>query len=156
MTRRNWFEWLTSRCADSNTLVLEASSVMAVRVLHIKERYKNGYQIGLVLRAGGTIPVSETSIGIKSDQENLAKTIRRFLSLERVEVVRSSWADWSESDEDDLMYNWQPPVEVESLKGSGNINFEDLKFDDDRPNERLLQEGNETASSSDEEIFDDP
>ncbi|XP_066941456.1 cytochrome b-245 chaperone 1-like [Macrobrachium rosenbergii] len=156
MTRRNWFEWLTSRCADRNTLVLDTSSVLAVRVLHIKERYKDGYQVGLILRAGGTIPVSETSVGIKSDQDALAKNIQHFLNLERVEPVRNSWADWSESDDDDPFNNWQPPLEVESLKGSGNINFEDIKLGDDRPNEWRDNEGSESVSSSDEEIYDDP
>ncbi|KAG7176263.1 cytochrome b-245 chaperone 1-like isoform X2 [Homarus americanus] len=152
MTRRNWFEWLTSRCADHNTLVLDTSSVMTVRVVHGSGRLKDGYQVALVLRAGGTVPLSETSIGLKSDQEQLASSVRSFLSLDRVEAVRNTWTDWTESDEEDFLFVYQPPVEVESLKGSGNLNFEEVK----QENENNLPEyhRNDTDSSSEEELFD--
>lgn len=153
MTRRSWFEWLTSRCADQNTLVLDTSSVMAVRVVHRSgSKQRDGYQVALVLRAGGTVPLSETSVGLKSNQEHLAKNIRSFLSLDRVESVRNTWTDWTESDEDDFLFVYEAPVEVESLKGSGNLNFEEVKFENDNVPDH---HENDTDSSSDEELFDD-
>ncbi|XP_069172466.1 cytochrome b-245 chaperone 1 isoform X2 [Procambarus clarkii] len=152
MIRRNWFERLTSRCANYNTLILENSSVMAVRVVHGSGRFRDGYQVALVLRAGGTVPVSETSVGLKSDQEQLARNIRSFLSLDRVEAVRNVWTDWTESDEEDFLFVYQPPIEVESLKGSGNLNFEEVKFENDNLPE---YHHSDTDSSSEEELFDD-
>ncbi|XP_042884657.1 cytochrome b-245 chaperone 1-like isoform X1 [Penaeus japonicus] len=154
ITRRNWFEWLTSRCADHNTLILDTGSVIAVTVVQGKGGHKDGHQVALVLRAGGTMPLSETTVGGKSEQEHLAKKVRDFLSLDRVESVRNTWNDWTESDEDDFLMVLQPPVEVESLQGSGNINFEDIKLE----NERVVQQQDSDeidTSSSDEELYDD-
>ncbi|KAK8744469.1 hypothetical protein OTU49_000821, partial [Cherax quadricarinatus] len=152
MVRRNWFEQLTKRCADHNTLILENNNIMAVRVVHGSGRLKDGYQVALVLRAGGTVLISETSVGQKSDQEHLARNIRSFLSLDRVEAVRNLWTDWTESDEEDFLFVYQPPVEVESLKGSGNLNFEEVRFENDNLPEH---QQHDTDSSSEEELFDD-
>ena len=37
MTKKNWFERLTSRCAQNNTLVFDAGSVFSVQVVKVKK-----------------------------------------------------------------------------------------------------------------------
>ncbi|KAK4306706.1 hypothetical protein Pmani_021487 [Petrolisthes manimaculis] len=156
MTRRSWWEWLTSRCSQNNTLIFDTSSIMAIRVMPAAGRLRNGHQVVLVLRAGGTVPISETKAGCKSEQEDMAKRVRTFLCLDRVEAVNTNptWEMWTDTDEsDDNLFHHHPPVQVESLKGSGNLNFDEVKIENE--NYRPMNEDTDSEISSEDESYDD-
>ncbi|XP_076060745.1 cytochrome b-245 chaperone 1-like [Oratosquilla oratoria] len=144
MTRCNWLEKLTSRCASRNTLILDLGSILTVRVVHVKNKYSSGYQVALALRQGGCLPISETSSGIKSDQDAIGKIVRQFLNLDRIEAVYTFY-----NEEEDYEF---PLQEVESLEGSRNFNFEEIKLEDE-PEEELYNESD--SSSSDDQLFEE-
>ncbi|KAG0724743.1 hypothetical protein GWK47_039981 [Chionoecetes opilio] len=150
LTRSNWCQRLFGSWLTQNSLELDVSSVMAVRVLPRQARLSKGHQVVLMLRAGGTVAVAETCEGSRNDQEVLASNIQSFLSLDRVENVRSRFEDSSDSDDSFVMFQ-PPPVEVECLKGSGNLDFENVKIDNETT-ERDRQEGSESDAS--ELLFD--
>ncbi|XP_045136530.1 cytochrome b-245 chaperone 1 homolog [Portunus trituberculatus] len=144
LTRYNWCQRLFGSWFTGNSLELDMSSVMAVRVLPTQTRLSKTHQVVLMLRAGGTVAVAETCQGSRNDQETLASKIQSFLQLDRVETVRSRYEESSESEDDESFMIYQMPVEVECLKGSGNMDYEDIKIDDENGAE---QEGSDSDTS---------
>lgn len=150
LTRSNLCQRLLGAWFTRNSLVLDMSSVMAVKVLPTHKRLSKNHQVVLLLSAGGTVAVAETCEGSRKDQEVLASNIQSFLSLDRVENVQNCFDDSSDSEDDDLMM-FQPPVEVECLKGSRNMDFEEIKIE----NEVAEENGQEDSDSDTSEMMFD-
>lgn len=157
LTRSNWCQRLVGSWFSRNSLALDISSVMAVRVLPTQTRSSKNYQVMLVLKAGGTVAVAETCEGARGEQEALASKIQSFLSLDRVEAVQNRFGELSDSDDDEFVM-FQPPVEVECLKGRGEFNFEDIRFENENVNAFDVDEDDSDSNTTEtsEALLDDP
>lgn len=60
----------------------------------------------------------------------MARRVRTFLCLDRVEAVNTSpmWGEWTDSDSDDYLFLDHPPVQVQFLVKIQNVGVCDYQF----------------------------